>query len=128
MGQGTPSDMYAFNANTGEFLWSYELDFMKIKNPRGEVEGEIPRRETPWRPGCGPVAYSSPSIDGNGVAFIGHMSGKFFGVKDWNNDGKIDKEEVSVFDGEAAFLHSGPAFASGIFAVTTCDSLWVWKM
>ena len=68
----------------------------------------------PKRPICLPVAHSSPSVDGNGVVFIGHASGLFIGVKDWNKDGKISDEEVSIYDTEAAYLHSGPAFAPGI--------------
>eukprot|EP00747_Dinoflagellata_sp_TGD_P097147 gnl/TRDRNA2_/TRDRNA2_167041_c0_seq3.p1 gnl/TRDRNA2_/TRDRNA2_167041_c0~~gnl/TRDRNA2_/TRDRNA2_167041_c0_seq3.p1 ORF type:complete len:247 (-),score=27.17 gnl/TRDRNA2_/TRDRNA2_167041_c0_seq3:55-795(-) len=127
--QGTPSEIHAFKADTGEKLWSYQLDYMKKKNALGEDEGfAIRSADSPWRSVCAPVAYSSPSVDGNGVVFIGHMSGKFFGVKDWNGDGQISKEEVSVFNAEAAFLHSGPAFAPGMFAFTTCDSLWVWRM
>merc|ERR1711920_315941 len=121
------SEIRAFNAETGELQWSYELDFMKRKVARGDSEGDFARRATPWRGRCVPVAYSSPSVDGDGVVLIGHMSGKFFGVKDWNNDGGISRDEVSTFDAEAAFLHSGPAFAPGIFAFTTCDSLWVWR-
>lgn len=126
--EGTPSIMQAFNAKTGELKWTYELDFMKRKVVRGDEEGDGPRMATPWRGRCVPVAYSSPTVDGNGVIHIGHMSGKFFAIKDWNDDGVIQPDEVSEFDAEAAFLHSGPAFAPGVFAVTTCDSLWVWRM
>merc|ERR1712187_785682 len=96
---------------------------------RGDEEGFFQRVRVslPKRPICLPVAHSSPSVDGNGVVFIGHASGLFIGVKDWNKDGKISDEEVSTYDTEAAYLHSGPAFAPGMRAVTTCDSLWVWK-
>lgn len=126
---GFPGVVTALDAETGELQWSYELPVWRRVAARGDEEGVLTRlRLFPDRPVCLPAMFSSPSVDGAGVLYIGHMSGMLFGIKDWNADGTISSDEVSAFDAEAAFLHSGPAFAPGMFAFTTCDSLFVWRI
>jgi len=123
-----PSEIVALDAETGAFKWSHVLARWKSPTALGDQEGFKQKSATqPWRKMCCPVAYSSPGVDGNGVVYIGHMSGIAFGVKDWDNNGVISDDEVYKFYAEGAFLHSGPAFAPGIFAFTTCDQLFVWR-
>eukprot|EP00413_Alexandrium_margalefii_P036469 CAMPEP_0204595528 /NCGR_PEP_ID=MMETSP0661-20131031/52721_1 /ASSEMBLY_ACC=CAM_ASM_000606 /TAXON_ID=109239 /ORGANISM="Alexandrium margalefi, Strain AMGDE01CS-322" /LENGTH=565 /DNA_ID=CAMNT_0051606061 /DNA_START=45 /DNA_END=1742 /DNA_ORIENTATION=- len=124
----TPSEVVALDGATGLRKWQHT--FMTWTNPtaKGDQEGLWQRFwSQPQRPICCPVAYSSPSVDGNGVVYIGHMSGKIFGVKDWDKNGRISDDEVYEFDAEGAFLHSGPAFAPGVFAFTTCEQLFVFR-
>lgn len=116
------------DADTGEVKFKYVVDRYKAPMAKGDGEGYAQKVATqPWRETCCPVAYSSPSVDGNGVVYIGHMSGNIFGLKDWDKNGVISDDEVYRFDAEGGFLHSGPAFAPGIFAFTTCDQLFVWR-
>merc|ERR1711879_651801 len=120
-----PSDIVAIDADTGRIKWKHVLAQWKNPTALGDQEGFSQKSSTqPWRAMCCPVAYSSPSVDGNGVVYIGHMSGYFFGVKDWDKDGTISEDEVYKFFAEGAFLHSGPAFAPGMFAFTTCEQLF----
>merc|ERR1712217_470064 len=120
--------MVALDADTGRIKFNHTFPLWERHTAEGDQEGFAQKSKTqPWRTVCCPVAYSSPSVDGNGVVYIGHMSGMLFGVKDWNKDGVISENEVSTFDAEGAFLHSGPAFAPGIFAFTTCEQLFVWR-
>jgi len=124
----TPSEIVALDADTGKMKYKYVLDVFRRPTAKGDQEGVLQKAATqPWRALCCPVAYSSPSVDGEGVVYIGHMSGTIFGVKDWDRNGAITEDEVYRFDAEGAFLHSGPAFAPGLFAFTTCDQLFVWR-
>mmetsp|Transcript_142422 Transcript_142422/g.442867 ORF Transcript_142422/g.442867 Transcript_142422/m.442867 type:complete len:252 (+) Transcript_142422:260-1015(+) len=124
----TPSEIVALDAATGKRRWKHTLMVWSRPTAKGDQEGYAQKIATqPWRAMCCPVAYSSPSVDGNGVVYIGHMSGKIFGVKDWDKNGRISDDEVYEFDAEGAFLHSGPAFAPGVFAFTTCEQLFVFR-
>jgi len=122
-----PGEITAFDAETGDVRWHYDLPPWMRVAARGDEEGWIPRWKTPWRGTCCPASFGSPSVDGDGTVYVGFVSGVFYGIKDRNADGRIDESEVRTFDAEAAFLHSGPAFAPGIFAFSTCDSVWAWR-
>mmetsp|Transcript_51114 Transcript_51114/g.102752 ORF Transcript_51114/g.102752 Transcript_51114/m.102752 type:complete len:163 (+) Transcript_51114:1-489(+) len=123
-----PSEIVALDAGTGRVKWQKVLATWDEPTAKGDQAGFKQKVATqPWRAMCCPVAYSSPSVDGNGVVYIGHMSGNIYAAKDWNKDGVLADDEIESFDAEGAFLHSGPAFAPGIFAFTTCEQLFVWR-
>mmetsp|Transcript_142421 Transcript_142421/g.442862 ORF Transcript_142421/g.442862 Transcript_142421/m.442862 type:complete len:251 (+) Transcript_142421:260-1012(+) len=124
----TPSEVVALDADTGKQKWQHTFMVWDRPTAMGDQEGYKQKLVSqPFRAMCCPVAYSSPSVDGNGVVYIGHMSGNIYGVKDWDKNGRITEDEVYKFNAEGAFLHSGPAFAPGMFAFTTCDQLFVFR-
>merc|ERR1712039_635454 len=110
------AEIYAFNAGNGEQQWVYKVPDWPHVSAAGDSEGFFTRLQyTPWRPAALPAAYSSPTIDATGTVYIGYHSGMVYGLKDTNGDGIVSEAEVVKFDTKGAFLHSGPAFAPGIF-------------
>jgi len=122
------AEIYAYDADTGEQQWVYHLPDWPYVSAAGDNDGFFERtRYFPHRAMCLPAAYNSPTIDGRGTVWIGYHDGMVYGLRDENLDGVVAEDEVVKFDTQAAFLHSGAAFAPGLMAVTNCDSMWVWK-
>lgn len=123
------AEIYALNAETGEQQWVYRLPEWKLWHAAGDWEGALQRLlSAPQRPVCLPAAYSSPTLDAAGTVYVGYMDGTLLALRDANGDGVVAGEgEVSATKTQSAFLHSGAVLVPGLFAVTNCDSLYVWK-
>lgn len=126
--QSLPSEILALDAATGEVRWRHELPVWHRVAARGDEDFFLRRLwSTPWRTACLPASFGSPTVDGAGSLYVGYMDGRLYGIRDADGDGAISGSEVTAFDAGAGFLHSGPALAPGLFAVTSCDSLFVWS-
>mmetsp|Transcript_82410 Transcript_82410/g.191416 ORF Transcript_82410/g.191416 Transcript_82410/m.191416 type:complete len:540 (+) Transcript_82410:58-1677(+) len=123
------AEIYAYDAGTGAQQWEYKLPDWPYISAAGDSEGFFLRSVFyPARGTCLPAAYNAPTIDGNGVVYIGYHDGRLYALQDTNRDGTVaGPQEVSSFDTGAAFLHSGTAFAPGLMGVVSCDSLHVWR-
>lgn len=123
------AEVIAYDADTGEQQWIYYLPSWPYVSAAGDSEGYNERGAyVPERQVCLPAAYSAPTIDARGTVWLGYHSGMVLGLRDENGDGLVTEDEVLSFDTQGAFLHSGPAFAPGIMAITNCDTMWTWKI
>jgi len=122
------TEIMAFNTTTGVTLWSYRTpDWLRLA-ARGDDEGLIPRTSSGRNPICLPTSWGTPTLSGDDTVYVGHVSGILYAVKDHNGDGRIDPDtEVSTFDMQAAPLPNNPAWAPGMMAVASCDTLFVFK-
>ena len=48
-------------------------------------------------------ASNYPTLDFQGIYYKGYLDGNFYSIKDWNNDGIIDKEKEVCVRIEAVF-------------------------
>ena len=73
-----------------------------------------------------PIVQSYPTVDAKGVIYFTRADGNIYGIKDWNNDGIIDKaKEVCIFHAGSSGLTGGPSIAPGMMAIATIDTLYV---
>lgn len=126
--QGAPTDVYAYDADTGKVQWVFNGPKQKGLLQAGDLEG-LPVRLSSKRPVCLPNGWSAPAIDGNGTVFVGNEEGNFYALRDTDGDGSVSgPQEVSSFDTLAAFAGSAsPSLAPGMIAVASCDTLFVFK-
>mmetsp|Transcript_10824 Transcript_10824/g.34347 ORF Transcript_10824/g.34347 Transcript_10824/m.34347 type:complete len:488 (+) Transcript_10824:99-1562(+) len=149
---GSPNlhgSIMAFNAATGAPQWRFNTKpytgFMNMA--RGDLEGFAMRAK--YDHGheiCLPAHWSSANIDGQGFVYAARSDGFVYGVRglaahaaseppttaaalanlrpDFESTPGI---EVRVFDAQGASLHGAFAFAPGLVAVSTCDTLWVFR-
>merc|ERR1711924_127142 len=77
-----------------------------------------------------PNPWSVPTIDANGVVFIGSEEGGFFALEDVDKNGIVHgNDEVSMFDTGACFSGSAAAaIADGIMVATSTDAMYVFKL
>jgi len=127
--KGAPTDVHAYDAETGEPRWVFRGPAQKGSLQAGDLEGMEVRQQSGVRPICLPNPWSAPTIDARGTVFIGNEDGLFFALRDLNGDGVVEGPgEVSAYDTQAAFSGSaGPALAPGVVAVASCDTLFVFK-
>jgi len=125
----TRAELIAFDAYTGATKWTYRAPDWQRLAGKGDEEGVVTRSAQGMAfPFCSPTAWGAPALSGDDTVYVGHVSGLLYAVKDHNSDGYIDPEaEVSTFDMDAAPLRSNPAWAPGMMAVASCDSLFVFK-
>eukprot|EP00747_Dinoflagellata_sp_TGD_P147288 gnl/TRDRNA2_/TRDRNA2_176797_c0_seq1.p1 gnl/TRDRNA2_/TRDRNA2_176797_c0~~gnl/TRDRNA2_/TRDRNA2_176797_c0_seq1.p1 ORF type:complete len:386 (-),score=22.61 gnl/TRDRNA2_/TRDRNA2_176797_c0_seq1:359-1516(-) len=133
---GQKHGIYAFNAESGELQWTYELPWvvtrpiinnsgtfgklatmflnMAVSNLTGlggfcagDFEGIEERKITGIQTLTMPNPWGPPSIDGQGTVYVGSETGHFVALRDTNGDGQIKgDDEVSVFETGAAFVGS----------------------
>jgi len=122
-----PAQVWAFNAETGDVQWLWEVPVWENHSVRGDAEGMAERMAHAKQPLCIPNPWTSATVDAAGTVFTGYMNGKVYGIKDLDGNGKIDSSEVDEFDAGAGFSHPGVAMAPDTLAVATCDTLHVFK-
>eukprot|EP00747_Dinoflagellata_sp_TGD_P146453 gnl/TRDRNA2_/TRDRNA2_176695_c0_seq1.p1 gnl/TRDRNA2_/TRDRNA2_176695_c0~~gnl/TRDRNA2_/TRDRNA2_176695_c0_seq1.p1 ORF type:complete len:534 (-),score=10.61 gnl/TRDRNA2_/TRDRNA2_176695_c0_seq1:138-1553(-) len=122
-----PYAIHAYDANTGARQWRVELPTYYGPSAAGDSECyRIRNRMQPWRPIALPCASSYPTVDAQGIAYLAHMDGYIYKIKDWNHDGIIDQEtELCRFHAGGAGFTVGPSMAPGMMAVATTDALYV---
>jgi len=121
------SEVIAMDAETGEQQWEFKLPSWPFISAAGDSEGFFERmRYLPQRSLVLPAAFNSPTIDGDGRVIIGYHNGRVYSVRDDDGDGVISKAETMEYDTKSNFLHTGAAFAPGVFAVASTDTLFVW--
>lgn len=110
-----PSGVAAVDAETGKVKWIFNLPMWY-----GATPGDSPTFI------CMPDSFSNPSISGDGVAYIGTMTGRIYALQDVDGDGQLDesKGEVSYWNASFGFQGS-PGIAPGLLAVTPCNGLHV---
>mmetsp|Transcript_98357 Transcript_98357/g.228076 ORF Transcript_98357/g.228076 Transcript_98357/m.228076 type:complete len:496 (-) Transcript_98357:68-1555(-) len=123
------SVMFAFDAATGSQKWRFDgVPPWEYAACRGDEEGLTDRVTRGIRAVCATAGWASPTMTGDGTVYTPHMDGNLYMIGDANSDGFIDpKSEVHSFDAGSASLHPGTAWASGLMATATCDTLFVFK-
>lgn len=111
----------AFDAATGNPIWDLALPPW-----RGSCAGEstLPAKT------CLPDSWSTPAISGDGVVYIGGLTGRAYAILDADGDGNISSDpaagELSSFDATFGF-QGAPAIVDGMLAMASCGGLYVWK-
>eukprot|EP00415_Alexandrium_ostenfeldii_P002230 UN2230 len=122
-----PSEVQVLDAATGELRWRYEFPVWNSHHVMGDAEGFFGRLWNGVQPVCLPNGWGSPSVDASGRIFLGHQNGHIYSFHDANGDGRISDTEVSVFSMGASSTHYGAAYAPGMMAWASCDSVFVFK-
>merc|ERR550532_1832171 len=121
-------DVVAFDAETGEPLWTWIGPRDTYKMSPGDADGFIPRMYKGIRTVACPTPWGQPRIGPDGTIYIGNENGYFFAIRDANNDGRIDDAtEVQSYNLKATHGHQGSAHAPGMMVSTTFDGVHVWK-
>merc|ERR1712150_63837 len=114
-----PHEVHVFDAETGQFQWSWYSHKWTRTMAAGDEEGLMTRLQKQIRGACWPVSWATPAIGPDGTIYVGAENGVFYAVRDANGDGQIDsKTEVSSFDTGSNFPHSAIAHAPGMHIVT----------
>jgi len=128
--QGNPTDVYALDAETGKIQWVFNGPKQKGRLQVGDgIPAAIAQRMLAGvRPITLPNPWSAPTIDSNGVVFIGSEEGPFYALADKDSDGKVTEVETSTFDAKACFSGSAAAaMAPGMMVITSIDAMYVFK-
>lgn len=131
-------EILALDAATGATLWSHPVT--PYSGPEGQAAGDFEGFETRAKdnlqPICLPAHWSAPIIDGNGMVVVGRSDGKMYKVYGPQSSFKGTlSSNMSVSNGTvaevvpmgSAFLHGALAAAPGMFAISSCDTLYVFK-
>jgi len=126
--QGAPTDVYALDAQSGKVQWIFngpsQREFLQAGDripaamaQRGLAHVRSVTLPNPW---------SAPTIDSNGVVFIGSEEGPFYALADKDGDGQVTNAEVSSIDTGACFSGSAAAaIAPGMLVATSIDAMYV---
>jgi len=130
--KGNPTDVYALDALTGELQWIFNGPSQKEDLQAGDSNpiAQQQRKQSGVREITLPNPWSAPTVDANGVVFIGSEEGGFYSLLDADGDGNVTgNKEVSVFDTGACFSgSSAPAIAPGMLIATSIDAMYVYKV
>jgi len=107
--------LIALDAHTGETLWEYAFPIWHGASQQDHIMDM-----------CGPDGYDNPTLDAQGVSYIGHESGFVYAIADYNGDGVISDEEVSSYDLQAGGFQGTAALAPGMMAITSCYGVHVY--
>ena len=152
---GTPTmhgGIMAFQASTGMPRWQYQAPVyhsppgvVPLLAAYGDYQGVLSRMAHHVQGICLPAHWSCPTISGDGTIFAGRSDGKLYMVNGPSADDLSKLPQInstlplgidyptsngvtaSVFDARGASLHGAAAFAPGMMAFGTCDSLYVFK-
>lgn len=127
----------AFEAMTGKPIWSIPVAPYQGVQAAGDLEGTAIRLHDGLQPVCLPAHWSAPIIDGAGQVIVGRADGAFYCIlgPDAGYTGlRLDRMKVTedgiLFDRTplgSAFLHGALAAAPNMFAMSTCDTLYVFQ-
>jgi len=123
-----PTDVYAFDAETGQFQWSWKGPTYKRYQCPGDEKGFLTRSALGIRTASCPTPWSAPRIGADGTIYVGNQNGFFYAIKDLDGNGQIDPNtEVSSFDCEAEFSSIGSAHAPGLVVIASGVKVWAFK-
>mmetsp|Transcript_52071 Transcript_52071/g.163521 ORF Transcript_52071/g.163521 Transcript_52071/m.163521 type:complete len:488 (+) Transcript_52071:93-1556(+) len=127
--QHAHTDVYAFDAATGEPQWVFRGPAQQGRLQRAEAEGMAERFAAHVRPITLPHPWSETTIDASGVVYIGSEEGGFYALADQDGDGEVKGEsEVSMMDTEACFHgDSSVIIAPGLTVTSSTDTLFAFK-
>lgn len=128
----------ALNANTGEQLWRHDMKPYSglFGMAAGDTEGSFTRQLEGIQQICLPAHWSAPMIDGDGMVIAGRSDGNMYKVFGPTESFKgTQSQNMTVDSGTisekiplgSAFLHGALAAAPGIFAISSCDTLFVFQ-
>jgi outer membrane protein assembly factor BamB len=126
--KGAPTDVYALDAQSGKVQWIFNGPSQKERLQAGDriPEAMAQRALANVRPITLPNPWSAPTIDSNGIVFIGSEEGSFYRLADKDGDGQVTNAEVSSIDTGACFSGSGAAaVAPGMLVATSIDAMYV---
>mmetsp|Transcript_118339 Transcript_118339/g.382015 ORF Transcript_118339/g.382015 Transcript_118339/m.382015 type:complete len:463 (+) Transcript_118339:70-1458(+) len=128
--KGAPTDVYAFDAETGAVQWIFKGPSQQGPFQAGETQGVKDRMLAGRRPMCLPNPWSAPSIDAAGTVYIGNEEGNFYALADKDGNGHVEGEgEVSSYNTGACFAGSaGPSHAPGMVVIASCDTMFVFQV
>lgn len=123
------TDVYSFDAATGEQQWIFNGPMQKGPYQRADLEGMETRRKAGVRGMTLPHPWGEPTIDAKGTVYIGSEEGFFYALEDKDGDGHVMGEsEVSEFDTEACFHgDSAPIVTPGMVVTSSTDTLFAFK-
>mmetsp|Transcript_87207 Transcript_87207/g.202992 ORF Transcript_87207/g.202992 Transcript_87207/m.202992 type:complete len:481 (-) Transcript_87207:62-1504(-) len=129
--QGSPTDVYALDAETGKLQWVFNGPAQKDRLQAGDsnVLAQQQRTQAGVRSITAPNPWSAPTIDAEGTVFIGSEEGPFFALADLDGDGVVQgDQEVSRLETGACFSgSSAAAIAPGMMVATSIDAMYVFK-
>lgn len=137
-GENRHGEVLALDAHTGDQLWRHLVKPYSglLGMAAGDAEGTAVRLKEHISPQCVPALWSAPMIDGNGMVIVGRSDGSMYKVygpesgfkgarsKNVTVDSGTVAEEIHL---GSAFLHGALAAAPGIFAISSCDTLYVFQ-
>jgi len=124
-----PTDVYAFDAETGALRWTWKGPTWKRFQCPGDEKYFMERQKIGVRTASCPTPWGAPRIGIDGVVYVGNQNGWFYAIRDWNEDGRIDDQtEVSGFDCEAEFSSVGSAHGDRMVVMASGVRVWAWKV
>lgn len=132
-------EILALDAYTGEQLWRHIVKPYSgpFGQAAGDMEGALPRALDGVPPICLPAHWSAPIIDGDGMVIVGRSDGNMYKVYGpaASFKGNLKAENMTVDSGTvaevvhlgSAFLHGALAASPNLFAISSCDTLYVFK-
>ena len=131
----------ALEAETGALLWQFNAEPYAPPLAAGDAERlayQAAHPEVSKRLLCSlclPAQWSAPVITGDGSVYVGRADGNLYvvhGALRGDEVGELAKDPVTgmhalVQSVGSAPMHGALAFADGILAYATCDSLYVWQ-
>jgi len=145
---GSPNlhgSIMTFNATTGTPQWRFNAQAYTGPSfmAKGDVEGFSDRhRFDPGHEICLPAHWSAANIAGDGTVYAGRSDGFIYAVhgptapmpSSESSLGELGVDfestpglEVQSWNADGASLHGAFAFAPGIMAFATCDTLYVFR-
>lgn len=122
------SKVGALDPSNGSLVWEWEAPPWHRPAQAGDNEGWLQRAWKNKKGACYPGPWSSPVVDAIGTVYVGNQNGKFYAINDKDGNNHIDTEtEVQEYDMKACFQFDGAVITPGMLAVTTCDSLFVFR-
>lgn len=133
----------AFDAASGELQFKWQAPVIGRDDVVGDAEGLATRLVTdPLHIFCLPPQWSAPTMAADGAVYIGRADGFLYvlraparsqfeapGVATERLPINFDSTpgvDVERFDLGAGFTHGGTAWAPGMMAIATCDTLFVY--
>lgn len=111
-------EVWFLDAETGKVLWKFLPPAWKWPAFRGDSlhMGFTGR-------GCDPNPCGNPTMDAAGTFYIGFADGYIYALEREGGGVKV----ASKYDAEMAFSNGGSVVAPGMFAIISCDTLFVFK-